>query len=209
MPGLQVKVIAVGGAVRTVPMPDGFLFADLSTGRCGACAGTGRREFPMPERHPRRNPAIRPRDCHDCNGTGDAHVHEGSRIAAMLDAARERTAERHETVELFTPAPALDARSAHDGGMSGMYSPGALRAIAEEIEALKRVRNHAELLANAVLEECLHPDAADAAEMIERAETLKNRIARADTAAEYDRESDQTVDAVLEIQGAQQRRRFA
>lgn len=83
---LQATIIAPGGSVRTRSIPAGFIFADLCAGACGGCAGSGKRDYPMPESHPKRNPAIPPRACHDCNGTGLAHVCEGSRIAAMLDA---------------------------------------------------------------------------------------------------------------------------
>lgn len=102
---MEAKIIAPGGAVRVRPIPEGFIFTALCVGHCRGCGGKGRREFPMPERHPKRNPAIDPRACHDCNGTGEAYVWEGSRIAAMLDAVPEAEPERHESVRLFTPAP--------------------------------------------------------------------------------------------------------
>jgi hypothetical protein len=104
---MQATIIAPRGATRTLPIPEGFVFADLCAGQCRACAGSGRRDIAMPESHPKRNPSIPPRACHDCNGTGQAHVWEGSRIAAMLDREAETNVHepQGEAMRLFSPAP--------------------------------------------------------------------------------------------------------
>jgi hypothetical protein len=104
---MLARIISPRGSVRTRPIPAGFIFSDLCTGRCRGCGGAGRRDHPIPDGHPKRNPALPARACHECNGTGRAHVWEGSRIAAMLDVEAERVdrAPQGETVRLFTPAP--------------------------------------------------------------------------------------------------------
>jgi hypothetical protein len=86
MPG-HARVIHYAGAatsVRLYPVPDGFPFADLVSGPCGACGGTGRRDYPMPAAHPRRVPFIPAHACHDCIGSGTAHAVTGSSVAHAL-----------------------------------------------------------------------------------------------------------------------------
>jgi transposase len=75
---MRAQIHYGAGVIVLAPIPDGFPYADLATGPCSGCAGTARRDFPMPRSHRSRVPRIPQRACHDCVGTGRMTAAVGS-----------------------------------------------------------------------------------------------------------------------------------